>query len=111
LGSDPRTYDPAVNSRYDGPLEVPAQIATTPVTALRDALACSALEALAEKRHAAIALLPYVHQRQPLAMDLTNRQVVYLSILDAAAASSAGDDGGGLEMTLTGAVLEIVVNQ
>jgi hypothetical protein len=95
--------------RYGSPLEVLAQIATTSVTELRDSLACSALEALGEKRLAAIALLPYIHQRQPLAVDLTNRQVVYLSILDAAAAEpGAGDEG---DMTLIGALVNIVENQ
>ena len=98
--------------RYGSPLEVLAQIATAHITVLRDSLACTALEAMIEKRQAAIALLPYIHQRQPLAVDLTNRQVVYLSIMDAAGGADAGEPGGeDLGMTLTGAVVEILSDQ
>lgn len=70
-------------ARYASPLEVLAQIATSSVEELHKRLGCSPLEALQEKRLAAIGLLPYLHQRQPIAVDLNSRQVVHLSIHDA----------------------------
>ena len=69
--------------RYASPLEVLAQMATAPVAELATKLGCSPLEAMMEKRHAATALLPYLHQRMPLAVDLTNHRVVTLTIVDA----------------------------
>lgn len=78
-------------SRYGSPLEVLAQIATRSVAELQRQLRCSALEAFQEKRHAAVALLPYLHQRQAVAVDVTNRQVVHLTIVDQA--PDAGGDG------------------
>lgn len=52
-----------LTSRYASPLEVLAQLATSPVDALARELGCSRLAALQEKRHAAEALAPYMHQR------------------------------------------------
>src|SRR5882672_1164351 len=66
--------------RYASPLEVLAQMATTPTDELKNSLGCSALAAFQEKRHAAIALAPFLHQRQPLALNVTERRVVYLTI-------------------------------
>lgn len=98
-----------LTARYGNPLEVLAQMATASVAELHKQLGCTPLEAFQEKRLAAIALLPYMAQRQPLSVDLTNRQVVYLSISDGAGAADPGDDGHA--MTLTGHVVEIVENQ
>jgi hypothetical protein len=66
--------------RYASPLEVLAQMATARVDDLKNQLGCNALEAFQEKRHAAIALAPFLHQRQPLALNVTERKVVYLTI-------------------------------
>ena len=66
--------------RYASPLEVLAQMATARVEDLKNQLGCNALEAFQEKRHAAIALAPFLHQRQPLALNVTERKVVYLTI-------------------------------
>jgi hypothetical protein len=52
-----------LTSRYASPLEVLAQLATAPVDTLARELGCSRLAALQEKRHAAEALAPYLHQR------------------------------------------------
>ena len=67
-------------SRYASPLEVLAQMTVASVAELKAQLGCSALEAYQEKRHAAVALAPFLHQRQPLALNLTERKVVYLTI-------------------------------
>lgn len=96
-------------ARYASPLEVLMQIATAPVDELVAKLGCKPLEALGEKRLAAIGALPYLHQRQPLAIDLTNNRVVHLHIGDAPRAGETGDGGSGV--TLLGHVAEIVENQ
>lgn len=69
-------------SRYSSPLEVLAQIATMSIEELVAGLRCTKLEALQEKRLAAIALLPYVHAKQPVAIDFTKRQIVTLVIVE-----------------------------
>ena len=68
-------------TRYGSPLEVLAQIAKADVADLVASLGCDRLAALQEKRHAAVALAPYIHQRQAVAIDLTQRQAVELTIL------------------------------
>jgi hypothetical protein len=79
-------------SRYASPLEVLAQMAVAPAAELARALSCSALEAFQEKRHAAIALAPYLHERQPIAVNLTDRKVVYLHIEVGDKPAELGDD-------------------
>ena len=59
-------------SRYASPMEVLAQVAVARVDELAAQLGCTKLEALQEKRLAAIALVPYLHQKQPLAVNLPN---------------------------------------
>jgi hypothetical protein len=49
--------------RYASPLEVLAQLANAPIDTLARELHCSRLDAVREKRHAAEALAPYLHQR------------------------------------------------
>ncbi len=78
--------------RYSSPLEVLAQVMTAPVEALVAQLGCSPVEALAEKRLAAVALLPYLHSRMPVSVDLTDRRVVHLTIaVDESVAPAAAD--------------------
>jgi hypothetical protein len=66
--------------QYADPRAVLLQIAQTDVGELIARLGCTPLEAIQEKRLAAIGVLPYVAQRQPLAIDVRNRSVVYLTI-------------------------------
>lgn len=54
-------------------------IATMPVADLV-ALGLKPLEALQEKRLSAATVLPYIEQKRPIAVDVTGRQVVHLSI-------------------------------
>ncbi len=93
-------------SRYGSPLEVLAQIMTAPAASLARQLGCSAVEALAEKRLAAIALMPYVHQRQPLAVDLTERKTLTLTIVETTESAAESE-----EVTLTARVIEAQENQ
>lgn len=82
-------------SRYTSPLEVLAQIATARIDELSVAMGCTKLEAMQEKRLAALGLLPYLHQKQPVAVDVTERKVVNLTIVideDTGAGGHVDDD-------------------
>ena len=81
-----RTEDVAreVIERMGDPLLHLVAIATAPVDELL-AVGLKPGEAMAEKRLAATAALPYLHQRAPVQVDLRGQQVVYLTI-DAGAA-------------------------
>lgn len=84
-------------SVYQDPRAVLLAIAQAPVDELCARLNCKPMEALQEKRLAAIGVLPYIAQRQPLAVDFTERKIVYLNLIDGTV--SAGDsniDGLGL---------------
>ncbi len=74
--------------RLGDPLLHQAAIATMDVVELAARRGCSALEAGQEKRLAAMVVLPYLHRRKPLAVDLTNHRVVHLTITDGGAASA-----------------------
>lgn len=96
-------------SRYTSPLEVLMRIATAPVEELVASLGCTNMEALQEKRLAAIPCLPYLHQKQPQAIDLTSRQVVHLTIHDIPFTDDDGAGGGDDDektLTLTATVIE-----
>jgi hypothetical protein len=69
-----------VIERLGDPLVMLASLAMTPIDELR-AAGLGLAEAVTEKRLAAIAVLPYLHQRKPLAVDLTNRQAVSLTLI------------------------------
>lgn len=80
-------------SQHRDPRAVLLAIAEAPVEELVATLGCKPLEALQEKRLAAIGVLPYVAQRQPLAIDVTERKIVFLSI------DGGGNDAGGVGLT------------
>lgn len=81
-------------SRHRDPRQVLLEIAEANVGDLAALLSCSLHEALQEKRLAAIGVLPYVAQKQPLAVDVTNRQVVYLNIHEGDVSVGEGDGVG-----------------
>lgn len=81
--------------RYGDPREVLAQMMSAPVEELMTQLECSRMEAWQEKRHAAVALLPFVASRMPISVDVTNRKVVHLTIVEGEA---EGDDGLGADI-------------
>ena len=74
-----------VIERFGDPLLHQAAIATMGVEDLAARLGCSALEAAQEKRLAALVVLPYLHRRMPLSVDLSAQRVVHLTIVDGAA--------------------------
>lgn len=73
-----------VVERLGDPLLELAVIAMMPVDQLM-AVGLTAQQAIVEKRLALRDLLPYTHQRKPVEVELTTRQGVYLTIVDAAA--------------------------
>lgn len=93
-------------SRHKDPREVLLEIAEANVDDLVGRFGLTRLEALQEKRHAATAVLPYMAQRQPIAIDLTNtrRYVLELVPPDPAAGDQVED---GIK-TLVGTIVETI---
>lgn len=86
-------------SHHRDPREVLLSISDKHPADLAAVLGCSMLEALQEIRIAAGAVLPYVAQRQPLGIDVTNRQVVYLTINEGGQATHQ-EGGVGLSASI-----------
>lgn len=93
-------------SRHANPVEVLLQIAESSVAELVLTLKCSPLEALQEKRHAAVAAAPYVMQKQAVAVDLTGSPPINLTITRGDGAVAAGVGAG-----LAGRIIEVLENQ
>lgn len=66
--------------RYPDPLVRLAQLAFAPIDVLARELGAKRLDVLAEQRKMLADLLPYFHTRQPIAVDVTNRRVINLTI-------------------------------
>ena len=77
--------------QYPDPLEGLVRMAAMPLEGLADALGCSRFEAAQEQRLCRIAALPYLHQRQAIAVDMTHRTQVELTIVDGLAADQVDD--------------------
>ena len=84
-------------ARYASPLEVLCQIANASVVELVASLGCTKLEALQEKRLAALGLAPYLHSKMPVSIDVHNRNFVYLTINNT---QFAVGEGAGLTATV-----------
>ena len=78
-------------SKYPDPLEGLVQMASMPLEALASALGCSRFEAAQEQRLCRLGALPYLHQRMAIAVDMTHRTQVDLTIIDGLAADQAFD--------------------
>lgn len=89
-------------SQHRDPRKILLEIAEASIEDLVALLGCTRFEALQEKRLAAIGVLPYVAQKQPLAVNVSGRQVVYLSIGDGVT------EEGGDELTATATIIENV---
>lgn len=80
-----------LRARYPDPMVRLAQLAFAPPLVLAQELGMKAGDVLAEQRKMLADLLPYFHTRQPIAVDLTNRRVIHLTI----EAGGEGELGGG----------------
>ena len=89
------------------PLIEATRLAMLPVRDLAAAVGISAADALVEKRLLLVAVLPYMHQRQAIAVDVTNRNIVHLNIFGGEA-PEAVESGG---VTISGGLAEIVEYQ
>lgn len=79
-------------SRYRSPLEFLAETYSRPVGELVLELGCKPAEAFEIQRKAAEGLAPYVHQRQPLAVEVDAKGVVQLVLGDAFGADDDDDE-------------------
>lgn len=90
--------------QFRDPRAVLLSIAGMDIDVMMATLGLSAAEALAEKRLAAQAVLPYVASKMPLAVEV-NQKVVNLSINLGGGQKAAGQDGSCV-MTLEGLMQE-----
>jgi hypothetical protein len=67
-------------THFGDPLLRQVAIATMDTEELALRLGCSALEAVVEQRLAAAAVLPFLHSRKPIAVDLRDHRVVHLRL-------------------------------
>lgn len=82
-----------LTSKYPLPLEGLLRMAAMSIEEIVAELGCTKLEAQQEKRQAWIATLPYIHQRQAIAVDVTNHKMVHLTIVEGSDEPGAeGDD-------------------
>jgi hypothetical protein len=72
-----------VLSRLGDPLLHQAAVAVMGVAELAAAAGCTVMEAFAEKRLAAAVVLPYLHSRRPLDVNVNEHKIVRLTIIDA----------------------------
>lgn len=79
-------------ARHQDPREVLLAMAEARVDELTAALGCSAYQAWQEKRLAAIGVLPYVAQRQPLAVAFTGVRPIHLHMHGMEDANGVRDD-------------------
>jgi len=82
--------------KHRDPREVLLEIAEANPFDLAAEFGCTPLEALQEKRHAATAVLPYVAERRPIAINLDGK-VVHL-VLEAPKADQALAEDGTIEI-------------
>ena len=83
------------------PLLHQAALAVMPADELAAAAGCSIMEAVTEKRLAAAVVLPYLHQRQAVAVDFTGHVPVFLTLVD----------GSGPVNTAPLTIVDVVENQ
>lgn len=89
--------------RFQSPLVAMAEAYSRPTAELARELGCTKAKAFELQMQAARDLAPYLHQRQPQAVQLdANHQVVMLTIADPGAAAGAGDGGGMTIDVVTG---------
>lgn len=68
---------------YPSPLEALARIYSMSAQQLADELKCTRLEAIKVQASAAMALLPYMHSKQPIAVEIDSKGVVTLVVTGA----------------------------
>ena len=92
-------------ARYGHPVDTAFRVLAMGVDELAQSLGCKPIEALQEQRLWWQGLMPFVESRKPVAVDLSTRNVVHLTIQDGAAPA---EEMGEL---LEGSIVEVVENQ
>ena len=90
-------------SKYPSPLEALASTYARPVEALAKELNCSRADAYKIQQQAAVNLAPYIHQKQPMAMQIEGKGMVQLIIQgvdDAEDIPAVNDDSLVIEGTV-----------
>lgn len=82
--------------QYRSPLAVLAEIYSRPVLLLAQELNCDLLEAFKLQLVAAKELAPYVHQKQPVAVQVDSRGIVQLTIADPRMIAAAREAKDGI---------------
>lgn len=99
---------------FGDPRAILLEIAATPTEQLMKDAGCTYMEALAERRLSALAVLPYVAQKLPVQVDMRHTRAIHLNIVDdrqyAALVEVAADTGqpdDAMQMqVITGHVVE-----
>lgn len=86
-----------IETRYRSPLIFLAEAFNRPAIALAAELGCEPLEAFKLQVDAAKNLAPYLHQKQPLAVQVDGKGVVHLILEDPNAPSDGAGRGGAAE--------------
>lgn len=86
-------------AHHQSPLVLLAETYSRPVKDLAFELGCTLLEAFELQQRAAVELAPYLHGKQAVAIDLTTRGLVHLTIED-------GQGAAGAEAELFGTIVE-----
>lgn len=79
-------------ARYPSPLDALAQTYIVPIEELCKILSCTRLEAFKLQMAAAKELAPYLHQKQPLAIDTGDKGLIQMFIGSVQAATQASDE-------------------
>lgn len=94
-------------SRHGDPRERALAFCDMAIADIAVMLNCTLIQAAVEQRLMIQTILPYVAQKQPLAIDVTSKRAIYLTI-DAGGQASAGAPGG---MSIAARIIEDVANQ
>lgn len=86
-----------IEARYRSPLIFLAETFNRPAIALAAELGCEPLDAFKLQVDAAKNLAPYLHQKQPLAVQVDGKGVVHLVLEDPNAPSDGAGRGGAAE--------------
>jgi len=100
-----KTVDDLLATHRD-PREVLLETAETHVADVAALLGCTMLEAWQEKRLSAVAVLPYISQRQPLAIDVSQRAMISLTIANGPPGSEPSSSDG--EVIDADAITEVI---
>lgn len=99
-------------NQYSSPLVVLAETYSRPVNELAKELGCDRESAYRLQIAAAQALAPYLHQKQPLAVQIDAKGVVHLTIHRAPVATvGAGAGPGAGARVISGQVLDLAVEE